>query len=85
MSKIDGTDCCSTRAASLLIRIATALDCPVEAFSKSASDEISQTAELMPLWLTIEHEQDRMKVLSIVRSVAPTITAAEACQGGQVS
>jgi hypothetical protein len=35
-------------------------------------------AELVPLWLAIKHQQDRMKVLSIARSVAPTIAAAEA-------
>lgn len=78
MSKIDETDRCSVRAASLLSRIAGALDCPVEAFAEPVSDEVALTAELMPLWLTIEHEQDRMKVLSIVRSVAPTIATAEA-------
>lgn len=78
MSKIDETDRCSIRAASLLSRIAVALDCSIEAFSKPVPDEVALTAELMPLWLTIEHEQDRMKVLSIVRSVAPTIALAEA-------
>lgn len=78
MSKIDQTDRCSARAASLLSRIAAALDCPIKAFSEPVSDEVALTAELMPLWLTIEHERDRMKVLSIVRSVAPTITTAEA-------
>lgn len=78
MYKIDQTDRCSARAASLLSRIAAALDCPIEAFSEPVSDEVALTAELMPLWLTIEHERDRMKVLSIVRSVAPTIATAEA-------
>ncbi|KQU18060.1 hypothetical protein ASG63_23715 [Methylobacterium sp. Leaf94] len=69
------------RSAFLLKRIAAVLNCPIEAFSETAPDEIAQTVELMPLWLTIEHEQDRMKVLSIVRSVASTAAAAEARQG----
>jgi hypothetical protein len=76
MSNADEMDPCSTRAAYLLSRIASALSCPVEAFSTPALDQIAQTAELSPLWLTIKHEQDRMKVLSIVRNVAPTIAMA---------
>jgi hypothetical protein len=74
MSKIDRADRCSARSAYLLSRIAAALDCSIEAFSEPAPDEFAQTVELMPLWLTIEHEQDRMKVLSIVRSATPTVT-----------
>jgi hypothetical protein len=74
MSKIDGADRCLARSAYLLSRIAAALDCSIEAFLEPLPDEITQTVELMPLWLTIEHERDRMKVLSIVRSVAPTMT-----------
>lgn len=78
MTKIDGADRYSDRSASLLRRIAVALDCPLGAFSEPVPDKIAQTAELIPLWLTIKHEQDRMKVLSIARNVAPTIAAAEA-------
>lgn len=55
----------------LLDRIAKALDCPVGAFSELSSYD-AQTAELMHLWLTIDYEQDRAKVLSFLRSIAST-------------
>ena len=69
----DETDRRTVRLASLLNRIAIAVDCPIEAFSEPVSGQSAQTAELVPLWLTIEHERDRSKVLSFIRSITPTI------------
>lgn len=55
----------------LLDRIAKALDCPAGAFSEPSSYG-AQTAELMQLWLTIDYDQDRAKVLSFLRNIAST-------------
>lgn len=52
-------------------QIAETLDCPVEAFSDPSSLERNQTVELLRLWAMIEDEQDRLKVLSFLRGVAP--------------
>lgn len=59
----------------VLERIANALECSVEAFVGPSSTSAAQTAELMRLWSLIEHEQDRAKVLSFLRSIAPAAAA----------
>lgn len=71
MLKLPEVDSAPAETHPLLERIAKALDCPVGAFSEPSSYD-AQTAELMRLWLTIEHEQDRAKALSFLRSIAPT-------------
>jgi hypothetical protein len=57
----------------VLERIAETLDCSVSDFSEPTSSNLNQTAELLCMWLMIGNEQDRLKVLAIVRSIAPTV------------
>lgn len=56
---------------SLLSRIAAALDCPIEAFSDLSALDRNQTVELLRLWASLRDEEDRLKVLSFLRGVAP--------------
>jgi len=72
MLRLDISSDKSGQADDLLQRIAAALDCPVTNFYQSHPCEASQTAEMLRLWMLIEHEQDRLKVLSILRSAVPT-------------
>lgn len=74
MVKLTAVDGSPVEAHPLLERIAKTLDCPIETLSEPSSYD-AQTAELMRLWLTIEHEQDRAKALCFLRSIAPTAAA----------
>ena len=56
--------------AALLDKLATALDCPVAAFSQPTLSDPAQTAELLRLWLMLGHEQDRLKALSFISTLA---------------
>lgn len=76
MLKIAAVDNSPVATSSALERIAKALGCPVETLAEPSSYD-AQTAELMRLWLTIEHEQDRAKALCFLRSIAPTAAAQE--------
>ncbi len=75
MFKLEEADGDPDRAASLLIELATALDCSIEAFSKPTSFDSAETAELVRLWLMIQHGQDRLKVLSFIRNIASEAAA----------
>ncbi|RYY15420.1 MAG: hypothetical protein EON55_06380 [Alphaproteobacteria bacterium] len=59
-----------TQTPNLLDRIATALDCPTEAFSNPTLHSPDDTVELLRLWGMIKDDQDRRKVLSFIRTVA---------------
>lgn len=70
MSKLDDDDGAASRAATTLNRIASALGCPVSAFSEQPSSTLAETHELLRLWSLIEHQQDRAKVLAFIRNAA---------------
>lgn len=59
----------------LLKKIADTLDCSVSDFVGPGSSDLSQTVELMHMWMTLEHEQDRLKVLALIRNIIPTTVA----------
>lgn len=71
MCERDAAEYESDESELLLSRIAAALDCPVEAFSDPSSLDRNQTVELLRLWAMLKDEQDRSKVLSFLRGVAP--------------
>lgn len=58
----------------ILEEIAASLGCSVADFSEPTSSNLNQTGELLGMWLMIDNEQDRLKVLSLMRSIAPTAT-----------
>lgn len=60
----------SDRSTDRARQIAQILGCPLEALSGPTSSWFDQTGELLPIWSTIEHEQDRKKVLIFVRMIA---------------
>lgn len=53
----------------LLAKISQVLDRPVSDFFETEPRDLGHTTELLRLWLTINDEQDRMKVLSFIRSI----------------
>lgn len=59
----------------MLDRLAASLGYSTEAFFDLALTEEGQTLELLRLWLTIEDEQDRAKVLTLMRSLSGNIQA----------
>lgn len=68
------------RSALILARIAETIGCPVSTFTASSGHAPDETTELLRLWLMLEHEQDRAKVLAFLRnavSVEPPREAAE--------
>lgn len=53
----------------LLTKISQVLDRPVADFFETEPRDLNHTTELLRLWLAINDEQDRMKVLSFIRSI----------------
>ena len=68
----------------VLERIAETLDCSVSDFSEPTSSNLNQTAELLCMWLMIGNEQDRLKVLAIVRSIAPTVATQQHSRNSRI-
>jgi hypothetical protein len=60
---------------SLLERIAEALDCSIADLAGPTPNDLSQTVELLRLWMTIDSGQDRLKVLACIRNIAPAAAA----------
>ncbi|TXM76591.1 hypothetical protein FV218_06490 [Methylobacterium sp. WL69] len=61
---------CSDHSTDRARQIAQILGCPLEALSGPTFSWFDQTGELLRIWSTIAHEQDRKKVLSFVRMIA---------------
>lgn len=61
----DGSD----RSTDIVRQIAQLLGCPLEALSNPTPSRFDQTGELLRIWLLIEHEHDRDKVLSYMRII----------------
>lgn len=59
----------ANRSTELLIKIALALDRPIEAFLEPLPDH-DQTAELLRLWIKIECDKTRIQVLKLIRTIA---------------
>lgn len=70
MSEWDASGYGANQKAALLDKLATALDCPLSAFSEPSRSDPTQTAELLRLWAMIEDEQDRLNVLSFISSLS---------------
>ncbi|KQP48800.1 hypothetical protein ASF34_20900 [Methylobacterium sp. Leaf106] len=79
MSEWDASGDGTNQKAALLNKLATALDCPVSAFSESSLGDPTQTAELLRLWAMVDDEQDRLNVLSFIRSLAHGTDARQSC------
>lgn len=69
MSEEEGTPKISKASSMLLTRISEVLGRPVSDFFDPKTCDLGHTTELLRLWLTINDEQDRMKVLSFIRSI----------------
>ena len=69
MSSTDLTSTQHEKANALLNRLAASLGCSTEAFSGQNQHELSETLELLNLWLALEEPQDRAKALSFLRNV----------------
>lgn len=59
----------SEHSTNLLARIAKVLDCPVSAFYDHGTCDQDHTIELLKLWFQITEDQDRLKVLGILRAL----------------
>lgn len=68
MSSSDLTPIQHEKANALLDRLAASLGCSTEAFSGQNRHELSETLELLNLWLALEEPQDRAKALSFLRN-----------------
>lgn len=64
----DGDD--SGHSAKLLKLIAETLDCPVSTFYDRKTRDEDHTLELLRLWFQIEEDQDRLKVLGMLRTLS---------------
>lgn len=64
-------DCSQDRdkSTAVLDRLAASLGCSTEVFSNQAPHELSQTLELLSLWLGIEEGQNRAKALMLLRNM----------------
>ena len=70
MLKPDISESGPSRTATLIDKIATALDCPVEAFSEHAMADLAETTELLRLWHMLGDERNRLKALSFISALA---------------
>lgn len=70
MLKLVDTERVAAQPASVLDRIATALGVEFEEPANPTSTDLDHTVELLRLWARLGHEQDRMKVLCFLRTVA---------------
>ena len=68
------------RLALKLERIAEALGRPVSTFTASSSYVPDETTELLALWLMIEDEHERAKVLAFVRNTVSNEPPREAAE-----
>lgn len=76
----EGVDC-SRASVQLLTLIAEILDCPISALYGDETCDDDRTIELLELWYRIKEDQDRLKVLGILRNLAGTVP--DAGIGGQ--
>ncbi|WP_156375720.1 hypothetical protein [Methylobacterium sp. Leaf125] len=58
------------RCIAVLNKIAEALNCCVSDLAVSGPDNLSQTAELLILWMSFDNDQDREKLLSAAQHIA---------------
>lgn len=68
------------RALSLLNRLAESLGCSPEAFFNQGSHELSETLELLTLWMATEDRPTRMRALVVLRSGANSSNSLDTTQ-----